>query len=329
MQENGEIDATASRVYRLRVIHATDTAERIAARAGLAVEDVTAAEARLAALGLLQPAPSGGWAAVSPETAADTLLAAAQRDVLERQTAIAGARARLHALTGEYLEARSMRSDKGSIEVIEGIDSIRSVMDDLARHCTTSVDALVPGGGMNEASIGSALPLDLETLARGVRMRTLFQHSAQKHRPTARYAARISSAGAQVRSTGVLPSRLLITDHGSAVLPVDPANPAAGVVLVRDPAMLGFLRRLFDHHWERGLEFTAPQEGEENGPEPSELERDVLLLMAGGKKNEVIAHQLGISPRSVSRIVANLMDRLGATSRFQAGVRAAMNGWLS
>jgi DNA-binding CsgD family transcriptional regulator/sugar-specific transcriptional regulator TrmB len=325
--ETGEIDEVASRVYRLRVTHATDSVERIAARAGLTPDEVTAAEGRLAVLGLLQPSPSGGWAAVSPETAADTLLADAQKNVLERQTAIATTRARLHALTGEYLEARSMRSAKGSIEIIDGIDNIRSLMDDLARNCTTSVDALSPGGGLSEAAIRSATPLDLEALARGVHMRTLFQHTARKHWPTAQYAARTSAAGAQNRTTGVLPSRMVITDNDSAVLPVDPKNTAAGVVVVRDPAVLSFLRRLFDHHWERGLDFTA--EEQENGLEPTQLERDVLLLLAAGKKNEVIAHKLDISPRSVSRIVANLMERLGATSRFQAGVRAAMNGWLS
>ncbi|MEE1928090.1 helix-turn-helix transcriptional regulator [Streptomyces sp. TRM 70351] len=327
MYETGEIDAATSRIYRLRVMHATESLERIATRAGVTPQEAAAAESRLAALGLLQPAPSGGWAAVSPETAADTLLAAAQREVLERQSAIAATRARLHALTGEYLEARSLRSDKGSIEIIEGIDSIRSVIDDLARHCSSSVDALIPGGGLDEAAISSATRLDRETLARGVRMRTLLQHSARKHPPTARYAAQISAAGARIRSTGVLPSRILIADNESAVLPVDPEDHAAGVVLVRDPAVLSFLRRLFEHHWDRGLEFTA--EEQENGPEPTQLERDVLLLLAAGKKNDVIAHQLGISPRSVSRIVAHLMDRLGATSRFQAGVRAAMNGWIS
>ncbi|MBW1603218.1 LuxR family transcriptional regulator [Streptomyces sp. JJ66] len=289
--------------------------------------DVEAAELRLAALGLLQPAPGGGWAAVSPETAADTLLATAQKEVLEQQTAIATTRARLHALSGVYLEARSLRSDRGSIEFIEGLDNIRSVMDDLARHCSRSVDAFIPGGPLPDDAIRAGTRLDREALGRGVRMRTLLQHSARKHTPTARYAARITAAGARVRTTGVLPSRMLITDEDSALLPVTPDNHAAGVVLVRDPAILGFLRELFEHHWDRGLEFTAEEQAD--GAEPTQLERDVLLLLAAGKKNDVIAHQLGLSPRSVSRIVAHLMDRLGANSRFQAGVRAAMNGWLS
>lgn len=327
MQEMCEIDEVAARVYRLRVLHPTDSVDELAVRAGLGADVVAATEARLADLSLLQPAPSGGWSAVSPETAADTLLAAAQQEVLERQTAIATARAQMHALTGEYLEARSMRSAKGRVEVIEGLDNVRAVIDDLARTCMSSVDVLSPGGYLDEPAIRSATPLDLDTLARGAHIRILLQHSTRKHKLTAKYAATITAAGAHIRTTGVMPSRLLIYDNEAAVLPVDTDDTAAGVVLVRDQAVLGFLGRLFTHHWERGLDFTA--EEEENGPEPTQLERDVLLLMAAGKKNEVIAHQLGVSPRSVSRIVASLMDRLGAASRFQAGVRAAMNGWIS
>ncbi|WP_344265617.1 helix-turn-helix transcriptional regulator [Streptomyces sodiiphilus] len=308
------------------MIHPTDRVAQIAVRAELTPQEAADAESRLEALGLLRRSPSGGWVAISPESAADDLLAPVEQEILQRRITMAATRARLHALSGDYLEARSMRSAKSSIEIIEGIDSIRAVIDDLARTCVSSLDAMVPGGGQDEDAIRAATPLDLETLARGVKIRTLFQHSARRHWPTTQYATRITAAGAEVRTTGLLPSRMLVYDKGSAVLPLDPEHTAAGVALIRDPAVLSFLRRLFEHYWERGLDFS---EEEDSGPAPTGVEREVLALMAVGKKNEAIAHQLGMSPRSVSRIVAGLMERLGADSRFQAGVRAAMNGWLS
>ncbi|MDB1089482.1 helix-turn-helix transcriptional regulator [Streptomyces sp. ACA25] len=327
MRESGEIDEAATQVYRLRVLHPTDSVEHIAGRAGLAVEQVVSAEARLTALGLLRPSPGGGWVAISPESAADELLAPAEQDILQRRIAMAATRARLHALSGDYLEARSLRSSTSNIEVIKGIENVRAVIDDLARTCSQSLDTMHPAGGLSEAAIHAAAPLDLETLARGVRIRTLFQHSARKHWPTVQYTSKITAAGAEIRSSSVLPSRMLIYDRICAVLPIDPENTGAGVALVRDSAVLGFVLRLFEHYWERALDFS--EEEQESGPAPTGVERDVLLLMAVGKKNEAIAHQLGLSPRSVSRIVANLMDRLGADSRFQAGVRAAVHGWLS
>lgn len=327
MQDSGEIDATATQVYRLRVIHPTDSVESIAARADLTPREAAAAECQLADLGLLRPSPGGGWVAISPESAADTLLAPAEQDILSRRIAMAATRAQLHALSGDYLEARSMRSAKSNIEVFEGIESIRAAIDDLARTCSVSLDGMVPGGGQAEESIRAATPLDLEILARGVRIRTLFQHSARKHWATAQFATRISAAGAEIRSTGLLPARVQIYDKSCAVIPLDPEDRTTGVALVRDPAVLSFLLGLFENYWERGLDFSEEEQG--TGPEPTGVDREVLQLMAVGKKNHAIAHQLGLSPRSVSRIVAHLMERLGSDSRFQAGVRAAMNGWLS
>ncbi|MDX6251045.1 MAG: hypothetical protein QOF10_4405, partial [Kribbellaceae bacterium] len=57
-------------------------------------------------------------------------------------------------------------------------------------------------------------------------------------------------------------------------------------------------------------------------------EREMLRLLSLGATDEVAAAQLGISVRTVRRMVAQIMHRLGARSRFQAGVKAADRGWL-
>ncbi|MGK5529453.1 LuxR C-terminal-related transcriptional regulator [Streptomyces sp. URMC 129] len=323
-----ELDAVAVRVYQLRVTHPTALVSQLAARAGCTAEDVAGAERLLSRLGLLQPSPGGGWVAVSPESAAESLLAPLEQDILQRRIAMAATREQLLALSGDYLEARSMRSAKSSIEIVEGLDNVRSVIDDLARTCAESLDALIPGGGENEAAVGAARPLDLELLSRGVRIRSLFQHAALRHRVIAQYVETITSAGAEVRSLSVLPSRVLIYDGACALLPLDARHTSAGAALVRDPAVLSFLSRLFEHCWSEGEEFAQPETAGRDGA-PSGLDREVLLLMAGGRTNEEIARRLGVSQRSVSRIVAQLMTRLGATNRFQAGTRAALNGWLT
>ncbi|WP_281254702.1 helix-turn-helix transcriptional regulator [Streptomyces aidingensis] len=317
----------ATRVYRERVIHPTDSSAQLATRLDAGLDTVNEAERKLSALGLLRRSPGGGWVAISPESAADELLGPAEQDILQRRIALAATRARLHALTGDYLEARSMRSARSNIEIVEGIDHIRAVIDDLARTCSRSLDTMHPGSGHSEQAIRAALPLDLEILARGVVMRTLFEHQARSNRATVHLAEKITAAGAEVRSTGLLPSRILVYDRNCAMLPLDPERPRSGVALVRDPAVLGFLMRLFEHYWERALPFTEEQR--EADPAPTGVEREVLVLMAAGKKNEAIAHHLGMSVRSVSRIVSGLMERLEARSRFQAGVRTVQNGWLS
>ena len=45
-------------------------------------------------------------------------------------------------------------------------------------------------------------------------------------------------------------------------------------------------------------------------------------MMAAGLTDDAIGRRLGLSDRSVRRIVSQLMLRLGADSRFQAGVHA-------
>jgi DNA-binding CsgD family transcriptional regulator len=332
IEDIDELDAVAVRVYQLRVSHPTDGADRLAARAGLSRAEVAEAELHLSELGLLQPSPGGGWVAVSPESAAESLLAPMEHDILRRRIAMAATRERLHTLSGEYVEARSMRSAKSSIEIVEGMDNTRAVIDDLVRTCTTSLDAMVPGSGLSEEAIRVATALDVRLLGRGVRLRSLFQHSARKNRTQVRHVAVLAEAGGQVRSISTLPSRMMIYDGECAVLPLNPLRAGAGAALVRDPTVLGFLTQLFGHYWDAAEDFLSDGErAEDDGTErkPYGMERDVLLLMAAGKTNEEIADQLGISRRSVSRLVSGLLERLGATNRFQAGARAALNGWLA
>jgi two-component system response regulator FixJ len=53
-------------------------------------------------------------------------------------------------------------------------------------------------------------------------------------------------------------------------------------------------------------------------------ERDVLQRLVGGRPNKVIAHELGISPRTVEIHRANLMEKLACRSLAEA-VRTAIN----
>lgn len=327
MQESGEIDSTAAQVYRLRVIHPTDSVERLAARAGLTPQEAQDAEARLAALGLLRPSPRGGKVAVSPETAADTLLAPLEQEILQRRIAMAATRAQFHALSAEYLEARSMRSAKTSVEIVRGPDSAWAVIDDLARTCSESLDTFVPGSDGNDTAVSHPTARVLDNLQRSVRIRTLLHHPSRQQPAFVRHVSAVTAACGQVRTVNSLPARLQIYDRSCAVLPLDPQHEAAGAALIRDPTVLTFLQHLFEHYWGRGMEF-GEEENRSGGP-PTGPDLEVLRLMAAGKKDEVIAHLLGMSSRSVSRIVARLMERLGANSRFQAGARAALHGWLS
>jgi len=50
----------------------------------------------------------------------------------------------------------------------------------------------------------------------------------------------------------------------------------------------------------------------------SAREREVLQRIVAGDSNKMIARALGLSPHTVKRHVANILDKLGARSRAQA-----------
>ena len=51
-------------------------------------------------------------------------------------------------------------------------------------------------------------------------------------------------------------------------------------------------------------------------------------VAADGVTDAAIARQTGFSQRTVERRVRHVMERLGAQTRFQAGVQAVHRGWL-
>ena len=57
-------------------------------------------------------------------------------------------------------------------------------------------------------------------------------------------------------------------------------------------------------------------------------ERRVLFHLARGTKDETGARQLGVSARTYRRHATELCERLGASSRFEAGVLAARAGLI-
>ena len=61
---------------------------------------------------------------------------------------------------------------------------------------------------------------------------------------------------------------------------------------------------------------------------PTERELEVLRAAARGERNKEIAHQLGISERTVKAHLASIYNKLGVDSRAAAVAIAAQMGWL-
>ena len=85
---------------------------------------------------------------------------------------------------------------------------------------------------------------------------------------------------------------------------------------------------LFEHVWDRAVAIHGDGELPVLDAGPSAADAALLPLLAAGLTDGAIARQLGTHPRTVQRRVRDLLDKLGAATRFQAGLQAARRGWL-
>jgi DNA-binding NarL/FixJ family response regulator len=119
---------------------------------------------------------------------------------------------------------------------------------------------------------------------------------------------------------------VLIGDRTRAVVPLDPDDSSAGACILRGRSVVAVACALFEHLWLSGSPWEKPRD--QRGLDPTEQERALLQRLCDGETDEQVARKLGVSTRTVGRMVADLMTRLGARSRFQAGAMAVEQGWI-
>jgi sugar-specific transcriptional regulator TrmB/DNA-binding CsgD family transcriptional regulator len=308
-------------------------AESAARRLGRPVADVVAAWRRLADKGLIRRSLErpGRCYPVHPEVGLGRLIAEREVDLARQQAEVAAAREAAAQVARDYLGSRAWGT--GDLEVIKDVDSVRDRLAELARRAVKDVLTMHPGAERNPAALEESLPHDLAVLARGAAMRDIYAERSAAHRPTARYARRITEAGAQVRVAPLVPVQMIVIDHSLALLPLEATAAGSGALLTRIPGLVDALVALFERCWEEARPFfdatpRQPLDGR-RGATPTAFDRALLGLMAEGATNEAAARQLGVSLRTLHRRLAHLMEELGAESRFQAGAHAVARGWIA
>lgn len=189
---------------------------------------------------------------------------------------------------------------------------------------TRAVHEVLVTSTVDEAGdgLGDVRAVDHENLRRGVRYRLVVPDRGRlAGMATARLAA-FALSGAKVRTVPEVPVDALVIDRRVAVLPKE----GGGVAVIDLPSVVTTTAALFERLWDGGVPFAADDIPDDPGL--SARERDVLVLLAAGLADEPMAVRLGISVRTVRRLISSLMYRLGARSRFQAGVKAVHRGWL-
>lgn len=184
----------------------------------------------------------------------------------------------------------------------------------------------MPGGAQSAASLEASRALDAEAVDRGVRLRTIYLDSVRNDQSTLDYANWLSELGSEVRTTPILPLRMLIVDRSLAVVPMQNDNTGAKAMVVTSDSIVAALMALFNTTWKAASPLGMARRRDDDGL--SAQERQVLILLSEGFTDEVIARRLGVSVRTARRIASELLARLNARSRFQAGAKAAARGWI-
>ena len=115
-----------------------------------------------------------------------------------------------------------------------------------------------------------------------------------------------------------LPWKACVFDRRVAVVPLDLSTLLGGMVISTEPLLVRMLLAAHRSGWDAGAEPVSRV--------PAHL-REVVELLVAGLPDDRAARRAGVSPRTYSRRVTELMDLLGVRSRFQAGAELSRRGW--
>ncbi|MGW4024226.1 helix-turn-helix transcriptional regulator [Streptomyces sp. NPDC005009] len=313
-------------MYRQLFAERYRKADEIAAHLGVPVEDVHAALERLTQLGLLRPSGEDLGELVDPRLALKALLLRQMSGIEDRLREFEEDRAAVRSLVDRYAEARPGGLEPG-FECVAGRAAVTDRLHGLSCSAGTEWLAFLPGGPSSANWLEPVQELHRKVMARGVANRVVTTDSIRGDTRLALRAAWEDEPNCRVRTVPSLPVHLLLVDRSLALLPADPRDPWHRVVQISVPGAVEAVRSLFERAWENAVPLGSSGPGlDDHGLSPRE--KELLRLMARGLNDEAIRRRLGVSLRTVRRIIAELCARLGAASRFEAGYQAAKRGWI-
>jgi len=323
------LDRQAELVYRAMLTRPDWGLDDHVDRLDIPAETVRACLDQLAGLNLARPAVADprSWRPVSPDIGLEPLLAQHRMEIAGRQQRLERARAAAADLLATYA-ALQLPVAGGDLERLGEPDDIRSRVEWITARAEQEVVALLPDHHPDPAGLAVRAALAESMRARGVRVAAVHPYRVRTDATLARHLRRMIGLGCEIRIAAALPVCLLIVDGATALLPSVPGDRCGtGGILVHHPTLVAALAALFEEIWRGAQAFGTPPRRDGNGL--SATERELLELLSRGLTDEAAGRKLGVSLRTVRRMMADLTTRLGATSRFQAGVRTQQLGWLA
>lgn len=309
-------DSPQGRVYRALTRLGRSGVTALRSATGLSARDLVAVLGELAGLDAVVPVDDG-WVARPPARVLSEVL----RSEEDRRAALWRAGAELDEL---YRQARG--GGRPEVEPVTDLAELFALTERLQEHATERVRWLDrPPYRSTPARFASQESLQVKRMAAGVSYRVVYHRAVYDDAGLFAGMTRMIEHGEDARVLADHPVKLLIGDDRIALLVPEPERVGVeGALVVHASGLLQAFGGLFETLWTLGV----PVSSATPAVQLSERDRTIVTLMAAGLTDEAIARRLYLSRRTVVRRIAVLLDRLGATTRFQAGVQAANRGWL-
>ena len=315
------VSADDERIYRSLLRQPGTSPEELGRATGRSARSVRLSLNRLADLGLVTQLTGNRvrLVATRPDVAVDVLVARKQQELSRVQ---AEARTLLDELPGD-----STAGPGEHVEIVTGREAVAHRFSQLQQLTKDELLVLDRPPYAQDSSEPNSSEFDL--LKRGVRCRGIYAPEALDLPGYLNGLRDAVTAGEEARIHTSVPMKLAICDRSAALLPLSQDEPAGSALVVYASTLLDALTSLFELLWRSAI--PVPAEGDPPVVNTSTVphDADLLALMAAGLKDESIARQLGISTRTVSRRAGELMEDLGARTRFQCGLQAARLGLIT
>ncbi|GHC72245.1 helix-turn-helix transcriptional regulator [Streptomyces flavofungini] len=211
------------------------------------------------------------------------------------------------------------------ITVLDGFERINTAIDRAMADATDEVLTVQPGGVRSPEVLADALPREQELLARGCRMRTLYQHTTRHSLPALAHYEQLDG-DVEVRTLNEVTERMVVLDHSVAFIPASKDRTVA--LEVRQPAIVDYLITTFERLWRLATPMFphAAQLPAENGI--TTRQHAIAELLVEGLTDTEIAKRLGMNVRTAREHIAKLAAILGSNSRAQLGYLIGQSGIL-
>lgn len=275
---------------------------------------------------LLHPDPDdANWLRPVPASVALTqVLGPLEREITERRklsTELAEAFEPFMSLSAQ------VTTSSRSVTVLEGLDRINGALDLATAQCQNEVLTVQPSARHPEHRLIEGLERDKPLIERGVRLRTLYQHTARYSPERLAYVHQFTNGKAEYRTIDELVERLIICDESVAFIPISDDRQVA--LELRHPGLVRYLIKVFEFMWNRAVPLSAGAPYETAPDGITDIQHSIAKLLVEGHVDEAIARRLGMNVRTCRAHIAKLAQALGSGSRAQLGFLIAQSGILN